>query len=213
MTDANRWPEFFAQVPRIRLYDPLANLLGSVEGGLIEYGYEDAVALAGHSCPSVASAYWLTVCALRALYRAETPQRGGVRVLVRGAAYEGVAGVQASVISLLTGAAPITGFRGLSGQYRRANLLQFEANIPKAFSFTRLDTGESVFAEAHLAAVPAHPECQPLLQECLAGAADESECEQFRALWQERVRSLLLDYGDDHEVFRISPVLVEELTG
>lgn len=212
MTDANRWPEFFAQVPRIRLYDPLARLLGSVEGGFIEYGYEDAVALAGHSCPTIASAYWLTVCALRALYRFETPVRGGVRVLIRGAAYEGVAGVQASVISLLTGAAPITGFRGLGGQHQRANLLQFEARIPAAFSFTRLDTGESVYAEAHLEVVPAHPECQPLLQDCLTGVADEAETQQFRELWQERVRSLLLDYGDDHEVFRIRPVPVEELS-
>lgn len=33
------------------MYDPLAEFLGAAEGGLIEYGYADAVKLAGHSCP------------------------------------------------------------------------------------------------------------------------------------------------------------------
>lgn len=206
MANANEWPEFFAQVPRIQLYDPLADLLGSVKGGLIEYGYADAVALSGHSCPTIAAAYWLTVCALRALYRADTPQRGNIRVLVRGAAYEGVAGVQASVISLITGAAPVTGFRGIGGKHQRADLLQFEAKIPSTFSFIRLDTGEAVFADARMHAVPKSPECNLLLQDCLADVADEQERQCFRNLWQDRVRTLLLDYRDDHEVFEIRPV-------
>jgi len=206
MANANEWPEFFAQVPRIQLYDPLADLLGSVKGGLIEYGYADAVALSGHSCPTVAAAYWLTVCALRALYRAETPRRGDIRVLVQGAAYKGVAGVQANVISLLTGAAPITGFRGIGGLYQRANLLQFDAQIPSALSFIRLDTGEAVFADAHMHVVPKLPECNLLLQDCLADVADAQERQRFREMWQDRVRTLLLDYRDDHEVFEIRPV-------
>ena len=53
------FPDFFDQVPRITLRDPLADLLGSVTGGLMSYGYADAVRLAGHSCPTVAAAYWL----------------------------------------------------------------------------------------------------------------------------------------------------------
>ena len=48
-------PAFYAQAPRITVHDALAELLGAAEGGLIEYGYEDAVRLAGHSCPTVAS--------------------------------------------------------------------------------------------------------------------------------------------------------------
>jgi len=51
------FPDFFAQVPCITLRDPLADLLGSATGGLMSYGYADAVKLAGHSCPTVACAY------------------------------------------------------------------------------------------------------------------------------------------------------------
>jgi hypothetical protein len=60
-------PEFFDAVPRLRMHDPLAQFLGASDDGMIEYGYGDAVKLAGHSCPTVASAYGLTRLALRAL--------------------------------------------------------------------------------------------------------------------------------------------------
>ena len=59
------FPAFFEQVPGITLYDPLADLLGAAQGGLVHYGYADAVRLAGHSCPTVASAYWLGLRAIR----------------------------------------------------------------------------------------------------------------------------------------------------
>jgi len=62
------YPEFFAAVPRLTLRDPLAELLGAAENGLIEYGYTDAVKLAGHSCPTVAGAYLMTFRALAKLY-------------------------------------------------------------------------------------------------------------------------------------------------
>ena len=40
------FPEFFAHVPTVTLRDPLAELLGAADGGLIEYRYADAVKLA-----------------------------------------------------------------------------------------------------------------------------------------------------------------------
>ncbi len=43
-------PQFFDQAPRIRVTDPLAEFLGAVEGGVIDYEYLDVVKLAGHSC-------------------------------------------------------------------------------------------------------------------------------------------------------------------
>ena len=39
------FPEFFARVPAVTLRDPLAELLGAAEGGLIEYRFADAVKL------------------------------------------------------------------------------------------------------------------------------------------------------------------------
>ncbi|MEP6969241.1 MAG: hypothetical protein ABJA49_02290, partial [Betaproteobacteria bacterium] len=42
-------PAFFEQAPTIVMYDALAQTLGAVQDGLIEYRYLDAVKLAGHS--------------------------------------------------------------------------------------------------------------------------------------------------------------------
>lgn len=60
-------PAFFDAVPAIFVVDPLADALGAVEGGLIEYRYIDAVKLAGHSCPTVAGAWLMTRAALARL--------------------------------------------------------------------------------------------------------------------------------------------------
>ena len=61
-------PAFFDQVPSIVLYDALAQTLGAVQDGLIEYRYLDAVKLAGHSCPTVAGAWLMARAALARLY-------------------------------------------------------------------------------------------------------------------------------------------------
>jgi hypothetical protein len=108
-------PAFFDAVPAIFVVDPLADALGAVEGGLIEYRYIDAVKLAGHSCPTVAGAWLMTRAALARLYPGETPRRGKIRVEMRQALDEGVAGVIAGVASLVTGAANEGGFKGLAG--------------------------------------------------------------------------------------------------
>ena len=50
-------PEFFAASPRLRVFDPLADFLGAAQDGVFEYVYADVVKLAGHSCPTVASAF------------------------------------------------------------------------------------------------------------------------------------------------------------
>lgn len=109
-----RTPAFFDDVAPIRVADPLAALLGAAEGGHLEYHYLDAVKLAGHSCPTVAGAWLMTRTALARLYPDGAPQRG-LRVELRQAVDEGVAGVIASVAGLITGAANEGGFKGLAG--------------------------------------------------------------------------------------------------
>ena len=151
------FPEFFEQIPRVRLFDPLAALLGATRDGVLEYGYADAVRLAGHSCPTVASAYWLTVRAVKHLYGEEMPVRGGVQVELRSRPAEGTGGVVASMIGLITGAAAEGGFKGLGGQYSRACLLAFGSPISTDLRFTRADTGESVLAQAHPQRVSSGP--------------------------------------------------------
>ena len=194
-------PEFFDAIPRLNMGDPLAQFLGAADDGVIEYGYGDAVRLAGHSCPTVAGAYGLTRHALRALYGADLPQRGAIRVEFREDRTAGVTGVIASVVSLLTGAAGDTGFKGLGGRFDRRNLLVFNADVPLDIRFARIDTGARVDAAAHVRLVPGDPEMSALLQRCLTGQAGPEEALRFGAMWQARVRRILIEHGEDPAVF------------
>lgn len=200
-----QFPQFFRDVPRLKVRDPLSQFLGAVEDGVLEYGYEDAVKLAGHSCPTVASAYRLTCLALAALYPAELPERGGVAVEFRNRFEDGVTGVVASVVMLLTGAAGEGGFKGIGGQFVRRDLQEFEVELSTPMRFVRLDTGASVEAEASLAHVPADPEMSALMARCVGHEATAEEQRTFAALWQDRVRRILIDHADDPRVFRIRP--------
>ena len=56
------------------------------------YQFSDAVALAGHSCPTVASAYLMTRAALKALYGNDIPVRGNIAVVWQDERDEGVWG-------------------------------------------------------------------------------------------------------------------------
>ncbi|CAM5221689.1 hypothetical protein CDEF62S_04467 [Castellaniella defragrans] len=139
------------------LHDSLAELLGASDDGLMEYGYEDAVRLAGHSCPTVAGAWLMTVSALKALYPDGHPERGEIQVAFGEAADSGVTGVMANVTSLVTGATTDTGFHGLAGQHDRRNLLHFNADIAGEVAFTRNDTGASVAVSYSARGVRPHP--------------------------------------------------------
>ncbi len=198
-------PAFFADAPALTMHDPLAHFLGAAADGLIDYHYVDAVRLAGHSCPTVASAWVLTCRALRALYGATVPERGGVRVEMRGDAAGGVTGVMANVAALVTGAAGDAGFKGIAGHFDRRNLLAFAAPLPCEMRFTRIDTGAAVDASADLTRVPADPAMMPLLHRCIRGEATPDEHERFRTLWQDRVRRVL-EHADDEDAFVIRDV-------
>jgi hypothetical protein len=196
-------PDFFTLAPRLVVRDALSELLGATADGVLEYNYENAVKLAGHSCPTVASAYLLTWHALRALYPDAVPERGGVRVEFATPLEQGVTGVIASVVTLLTGAAQDGGFKGLAGRHVRRGLQRFDCDVPLEIRFTRLDTGTAVDAESDLSGVPSDPEMAPLLSLCLADRANPTQRRRFAELWQRRVRLILVDYANDPEVFRI----------
>jgi hypothetical protein len=199
------FPEFFARVAPVTLRDPLAELLGAAEGGLIEYRFADAVRLAGHSCPTVAGAWLMTVRALRALYGDEIPERGNIAVALRESLDSGVAGVIASVAGLLTGAAGAGGFKGLGGRYSRRNLLQFGVDGISGMAFTRLDSNVAVDCTLRLETVPADPRLASLLGAILHGTADAGNTRLFGELWQDRVRRILIDHADDPEIVQLRP--------
>lgn len=204
------FPAFFDQVPGLLTWDPLAEYLGAAQHGRLHYGYADAVRLAGHSCPTVATAYVLGHRAMTMLYPDRPPERGGVRVEFAESLDKGVTGVTASVLGLLTGSAGDGGFKGLGGRFARRNLQRFACDIPLTLRVTRLDTGAAVDAGADLSPVPTDPDLPGLMQRCLDGSADPTERQRFAELWQERVKRLLLEHWDDEQVFTVYGVSSDE---
>lgn len=117
----NGFRDFFAEVEPLRTREPFAQTLGvfKKEDAVMEYGFLDVVKMAGHACPTTAGAYLCCRQALKALYRDKTPIRGEITITVYGEPDEGVYGVIGQVFSLLTGAAPESGFRGLGHKFKR----------------------------------------------------------------------------------------------
>ena len=199
--ESTPFPAFFADAPRLSLRDPLAALLGAVDDGVIDYRYEDAVRLAGHSCPTVAGAFLMVRAALRALYGQALPRRGEIGVDLRAAREEGVAGVVAAVASLLTGAAESGGFRGIGGRFSRRNTLRFGVALEAGdMRLWRHDTGAAVEVSARIDGVPGDARIAALLPLCLTGEASAEQRRLFAELWQARVRRLLIDHADDAQV-------------
>lgn len=203
---ANEFPKFFDDAPIVETRDPLAEFLGAVDGGRLTYRYVDMVRMAGHSCPTVASAFLMTRAALSELYGDELPQRGEIRVEFRDRRDSGVTGVVAAVATLITGATEDSGFPGLGGRYVRRERLFF--GRPTNFgeiAFSRLDgAGKGpVEVTAHLQRVSGDPRTSLLMGKCLHGEASAEETELFRSLWQDRVRRLLIDHADDPEIIEV----------
>lgn len=199
-----QFPLFFDAVPPVVVREPLAETLGAADDGVIEYRYVDAVKLAGHSCPTVAGAWLMTVRALARLYGDELPRRGEVRVELRQPHDEGVAGVTGNVAGLLTGAAGDGGFKGLAGRFSRRGLLAYGAPIDGDLRFTRMDTGNSVEVAYHPEIVERPAELKALMQAALGPSADAQARRAFGEAWQEWVRRILVDHGSDPALVTLS---------
>ena len=59
----------------------------------------------------------------------------------------------------------------------------------------------AVYVAANLQHVPGSPRVPELMAICLDQTATPAEIAEFHRLWQERVRRILLEYGDDPQVF------------
>jgi len=206
-TGSGRFPAFFEQAPALRTRDPLAQFLGASEGGLVEYHYVDAVRLAGHSCPTVAAAWLMTIKGLRALYGDAMPERGGIDVYMRGRRDEGVTGVIASVATLLTGATVETGFGGIgpAGRFSRRNLLHYGAPVEGTLALRRHDNGQAVQVDSDASIVPWGDEMRQVMPKAVAEVATPEELRRFGELWQQRVRAMLVEHADDPRLIRVAP--------
>ena len=192
-----QYPAFFDKVKPIVVYDPLAEFLGAAKDGRVEYNYLDAVKLAGHSCPTVAGAYLMTMKALETLYPGTTPERGAVRVRLRDAMEFGVTGVIANVVGLITGATQQNGFKGIGSRFDRRNLLFFDAGIDADIHFERVDSGAAVNVAYRAELVPGSARLKALAGRLRTLGLTAAEQRDFGVEWQARVERILIEQTDN----------------
>lgn len=197
------FPSFFSEAPRIQMRDPLARFLGASDDGLIEYGYADAVRLAGHSCPTVAGSWLMVRAAMKALYPDGPAERGGIGVWMNGQEDEGTTGVIAQIFTLVTGATANNGFHGLGGRFVRNGLLSYGNGGNAIAHFRRLDTGMTVGVNMDLSNIPPAQQMRNLMMQAMAPDASDEVIAAFGAAWQDRVRRLLLEHADDPTAIRV----------
>jgi len=193
-------PLFFQSVSTITMYDPLSEVLGASNDGMITYGYSDVVKLAGHSCPTVAGAYLMLQKGLKVLYEDQPPVRGEVKVLMKGKLGEGVVGVMANVASLITGSTDTSGFHGLGGKFDRRHLLTYEADINGEMALERVDNGAHVTLSYHPEIISSDPKMQVWLGMIMSNKADFEIKQAFKSAWQDRVKKILIDNIDNPDL-------------
>jgi hypothetical protein len=201
------FPDFYEHAPVVRTRDPFAAMLGAAREGALDYCYLDAVRLAGHSCPTVAGAFLIGRAAMAALYPDEPAERGNIAVRMPAPEDEGVTGVMAQVLTLLTGAAADNGFQGMRGRFKRKGLLSFaEHREGEAIIFRRLDNDACVAVTLDVSLIPADPAQGERLMAILQDCADASQQIAFADAWQDRVRRLLLEFADDPRVIHVRSI-------
>lgn len=194
--------DLIREVEPIRFKEPLAETLGAFNKRdcALEYTFSDVVKMAGHACPTVAGAYLCCQKALEKLYPNETPVRGEISVTIHGEPDEGVYGVMGQVFSFLTGAASITGFKGIGHKFKRKDLLKFNPEKIDSdalqFEFRRLDNNKAVLVNFYPHNIPFPEEkserLMELLEKVIWEAAKEKEIKEFQNLWMEKVKNVLL---------------------
>ncbi len=188
------YPAFFDDAPSIKLYDPLGDFLGAFDNGEVKICYYDCVKLSGHSCPTVASAFLMTLVGLKELYPDTLPQRSQVKVTIKEQKDNGVTGVIGNVISYIVGANDESGFKGIGGKFGRNDLVRYgESGLAGDIQLERIDTGDTVTLSSDTSVVPGSAEMMPLMQKSMQGIASTEEQEKFKFLWQERVKTMLLN--------------------
>ncbi len=194
--------DFLLDIEPIRFREPFAETLGvfKKENAVLEYTFIDVVKLAGHACPTTAGAYLCCQEAIKKLYPNDIPVRGEISITDYGEPDEGVYGVISQVFTLLTGAAPASGFRGLGHKFKRKDLLKFSQKKidPRAlcFKFQRLENKKTAIVRFYPDKVPfAEDKAKrlgQLLQKVIWEAAKQDERREFQDLWMEKVEDMLL---------------------
>lgn len=147
----------------------------------------------------------MTTQALARLYPDRLPERGSLMVDFRDAQNAGTTGVVAAVVGWITGAAGDGGFKGLAGAHARCGLMHFGIPMQGQFRITRRDTGAGVEVDYHPERVPPLPIMGELMGTIKSGTASAEQRRAFGEAWQDRVRRILIEHGNDPELITITP--------
>ena len=133
--------------------------------------------------------------ALKSLYGNETPVRGQIRVTFKGGIDYKVNGPISQVVTLITGAAGESGFKGLGGgRYNRHNLLSFDETQEASEDavctviFERMDTKKKIEISYCNYMLPANPKMGELMPLAVTGKGTDAEIKEFGELWHERIK-------------------------
>ena len=185
-----KYPKFFDE-HKITMKEPLGDVLGAFEDGIVNYTYLDVVKLSGHSCPTVSSTFAMISVGLNKLYGNDLPIRGDIKVTIQGAKEDGAVGVIANVASYITGACDEGGFKGFGGKSSRNNLLKFNSNIDAEIILSSVSKGNSVTLSANLDKVETPKKLNYYTQKVFSKNASDDEKKMFALLWQEKVKNVL----------------------
>ena len=175
----------------IVMHDELSEVLGEPKDGIFEYIFDDIVKLTGHSCPTAASTYMMIKVGLEMLYVNAIPERGHLRISIKGNQSEGVNGVIGSIATYITGASGEEGFNGINGKFGRRNRITFNPNQKHTIVIICDDNKRKVGINFLMHKVPSNPLINEYLQLIIAGKATEIVHQEFKAMWQSRVQWIL----------------------
>lgn len=188
-----QFPEYYQQIEKIQLFDPLAEILGSSNEGIINFTFADAVRFAGHGCPTVGGAYLMILAGVKLLFKNQLPVRGMLEVHMNQAKDSGTTGVIAAVAGFILGASDEGGFKGLAGMHFRNNLIKFSQDFKGHMRLVRIDSGESIILEYHPEIVPGNQLTGLLLDKILKNLATNEEKKAFQTIWNQRLEKIMVN--------------------
>lgn len=185
-----KYPAFFDEIENITLLDRLSNFLGSFDEGIVTFSYKEIVKSAGHSCPTVMGAYLIALEGLKQLYKDTLPIRGEIKISLKGFIEDSSTCAISNVLTQVTGATKTIGFQGINGNFSRTNLIEFDKSLSSSAKFTRLDINKSINITYNPDLIEINPLQKILMKKISENCATKDETNQFKKLFQNRVKDI-----------------------
>ncbi|NIA23451.1 MAG: hypothetical protein GWP03_04770 [Proteobacteria bacterium] len=189
---ANWAQEYYADVPPVKIKEPLGVMVGSLnpENPVITISIHDIGLYTGHICPGVAVGFKATALALDALYGDATPVRGKIRIATN------TPSDLLDVVSYITGARAFYGRDEVNHNDIVVDKTLGEKPGIVIMIFQRKDTGKMVkvvFNKAKLFNPKEMKKMEQLKEKVIKGKAAKREEMMMRTNLQEKVKQILFN--------------------